>query len=390
MQIPPKKVLMSWPRPNYEHPKELRGPGLIILTAIFAPLTAAVVAIRLFTRIRISKSFGTDDILIVAAAIPAIACGVITVLGTIKYGWSRHVYDVPFDQLVLGLKLTMALECLFGVSCALTKLSLLFFTRKMIFGINSKILKWLVWITIAVVAAEMVIFCIVVIFTCRPISAYWTLSFHPQECINETAHLLIGTIINIFTDLLVVILPIPTVMGLKLPYRQRIVLALLFGAGFAVCIAGSFKTYYVHAYNVSYDKTWDSYPVWISGTIELYLGVIAASLASVKPFFARYLPAVLGTWSSQRGGHSSGYSNSRSRGRRGDNGYVSDGNGGILNSYHTTTTVASATPNGIEFVDLDKKGVMVSKYITYEANNVSKPSSIRSADATSESELRLT
>lgn len=167
MQIPPKKVLMSWPRPNYEHPKELRGPGLIILTAIFAPLTAAVVAIRLFTRIRISKSFGTDDILIVAAAIPAIACGVITVLGTIKYGWSRHVYDVPFDQLVLGLKLTMALECLFGVSCALTKLSLLFFTRKMIFGINSKILKWLVWITIAVVAAEMVIFCIVVIFTCR-------------------------------------------------------------------------------------------------------------------------------------------------------------------------------------------------------------------------------
>lgn len=63
-------------------------------------------------------------------------------------------------------------------------------------------------------------------------------------------------------------------MGLKLPYRQRIVLALLFGAGFAVCIAGSVKTYYVHAYNVSYDKTWDSYPVWISGTIELYLGVV--------------------------------------------------------------------------------------------------------------------
>ncbi|GBF61945.1 hypothetical protein TMEN_4465 [Trichophyton mentagrophytes] len=390
MQIPPKEVILSWPRPSYDHPKELRGPGLIILTAIFGPLTAAVIVVRLFTRIRISKSFGTDDILIVGAAVPAIAFGIITVLGTIKYGWSRHVYDVPVDQLVLGLKLTMVLECLFGISCALTKLSLLFFTRKMIFGINSKILKWLVYFTMAIVAAEMVIFFIVVIFPCRPVSAYWTLSFRPQECINETAHLLIGTIINIFTDFLVVILPIPTVMSLKLPYRQRIVLALLFGAGFAVCIAGSVKAYYIHVCSASHDKTWDFYPVWISGTIELYLGVIAGSLASLKPFFARYLPVILGTWSSQRGGRSSGYSGSRSRGRRGDNGYVSDSNGGILNSYHTTATVASATPNGIEFVDLDKKGVMVSKYITYEANNVSKPSSIRSADATSESELRLT
>lgn len=167
MQIPPKEVILSWPRPSYDHPKELRGPGLIILTAIFGPLTAAVIVVRLFTRIRISKSFGTDDILIVGAAVPAIAFGIITVLGTIKYGWSRHVYDVPVDQLVLGLKLTMVLECLFGISCALTKLSLLFFTRKMIFGINSKILKWLVYFTMAIVAAEMVIFFIVVIFTCR-------------------------------------------------------------------------------------------------------------------------------------------------------------------------------------------------------------------------------
>ncbi|EFR03645.1 integral membrane protein [Nannizzia gypsea CBS 118893] len=387
MQVPPMSVIKSWPHPNYENPSEVRGPGLIILTVIFVPLTAFIVMLRLFTRIRISKSFGVDDILIVGATIPAIACGVITVIGTIKFGWSRHVYDVPLSHIVLGLKLNMAIDCLFGISCALTKLSLLCFTRKLTAGTNSVIMKWLVFSSIVIVALQVIIFCIVVIFTCRPVSAYWTLSFKPQECINETAHLLAGTIINIVTDLLVVVLPIPTVMGLKLPYRQRIILALLFGAGFAVCIAGTFKIYFLYKYNISHDKTWASYPVWISGTIELYLGVIAASLASLKPLFARYLPNIMSTWSSQRG-TASGYSNSR--GRRADNRYPNDGGGGILNSYHTTTTVASATPNGIEFVDLDKKGVMVSKYITYEARNVSKPSSIQSADATSESELRLT
>lgn len=105
-------------------------------------------------------------------------------------------------------------------------------------------------------------------------SDYWTLSATPQKCINETAHLLAGGIINTITDFLVVMLPIPTVLALKLPTRQRIVLIFLFGAGFAVCIAGSFRVYYTYCLNTSYDKTWAAYPVWISGTIELYLGVV--------------------------------------------------------------------------------------------------------------------
>ncbi|EGD95458.1 hypothetical protein TESG_02939 [Trichophyton tonsurans CBS 112818] len=265
MQLPPASVILSWPRPNYENPSEVRGPLVIILNSIFASLMLFVIFIRIFSRIHVSKSFGWDDVFIIAAVIPTLGCGTITILGSIKYGWSRHVYDVPFAHLVIGLKLTMLIECLFATSCSFTKLSLLCFTHKITKGLNSRVMRTLIIVNASIVTLELIVFCIVAVFTCRPVSAYWTLSTKPQECINETAHLLGGGILNTLTDVSVVFLPFPTVMSLKLPTRQRVMLCVLFGAGF----------------------------------------VIAASLASLKPFIVRYCPALLGSLASKKTGPTS-------------------------------------------------------------------------------------
>ncbi|KAM5451801.1 hypothetical protein MaudCBS49596_003629 [Microsporum audouinii] len=385
MQLPPVSVILSWPKPNYVNPTEVRGPLIIILTSIFAPLTLFVVIIRIFSRIHVSKSFGLDDVFIIAAVIPALGCGAITVLGSVKYGWSRHVYDVPFDQLVLGLKMTMLIECLFAICCSFTKLSLLCFTRKITAGINSRVLRWLIIANVTIVTLEMVIFCIVAVFTCRPISAYWTLSTKPQDCINETAHLLGGGILNTVTDLCVVFLPFPTVMSLRLPTRQRVMLSILFGAGFIVCIAGCFRAYFLHKLNTSYDKTWAGYPLWISGTIEMYLGVIAASLASLKPFIVRYLPSFLGSLGSGRTGPTSfSFLNSYVL-RRSEPRPVEKSKLETLDSQ--AATVTSTQDCDVEFGELDPaKRAVLSKAIGYqESRNLTK-NSFRSADATSQPE----
>ncbi|EGD88723.1 hypothetical protein H112_03641 [Trichophyton rubrum D6] len=290
MQLPPVSVIASWPKPNYDNPPEVHGPAIIIMTAIFMPLMLAIIGIRIFTRIRILRSFGWDDIFIIAAALPTLGCGIITTTAAITLGWNRHIYDVPIWQLILGLRLTMLLECLFATGCTLTKLSLLFFTRKIMKGSGSPALQWTVVINIWIVAVELIIFILVVV----PVSLYWTLSILPQNCVNESAHLLASGAINTATDIIVIVLPIPSVMSLSLPTRQRIILILLFGAGFGVCIAGGVRAYYTYRLNIAHDKTWEAYYLWISGTVELYVGVIGASLASLRPFFARYFPSIFG------------------------------------------------------------------------------------------------
>lgn len=97
-------------------------------------------------------------------------------------------------------------------------------------------------------------------------------------------------------------------LKLRLPLRQRIVCALLFGAGFVVCIAGGVRIYFTYQLNTTYDKTWLAYPTWIAGTIELYLGIvstvfpllalltvqIATSIPAIKPLVIRYFPNILG------------------------------------------------------------------------------------------------
>src|SRR5258708_500681 len=91
---------------------------------------------------------------------------------------------------------------------------------------------------------------------------------------NEAAHILAAGIINTVTDFLVVLIPIPVVLKLRLPFRQRLLCAMLFGAGFIVCIAGGVRILYSYQLNSSFDKTWLFHPTWICGTIELYLGIV--------------------------------------------------------------------------------------------------------------------
>lgn len=118
----------------------------------------------------------------------------------------------------------------------------------------------------------------------RPISAYWTLSFVPQHCINENVHLTIHGSLNILWDFCAVLIPIPIVLSLHLPLRQRIIVALLFGIGFVVCLAGIVRTYYLYKATASYhDVTWDAYPAWLGTAVELYLGIVSPKFPQPPP-----------------------------------------------------------------------------------------------------------
>jgi hypothetical protein len=62
MQFPPTDVILLWPTPNYTNPSEVRGPALILMTYLLAPITSFIVAARCYTRLCISRSFGADNI----------------------------------------------------------------------------------------------------------------------------------------------------------------------------------------------------------------------------------------------------------------------------------------------------------------------------------------
>ncbi|KAL3422759.1 integral membrane protein [Phlyctema vagabunda] len=294
MQLPPLDVLATWPTPNYINPVT-RGSANTILNLILFPIVIFIVVLRVYSRTRLSKNFGADDALIVCAVLPTAGFMVLSLLGQLVYHGDRHVWDIHLDKLILGLKIELAAQVLFSAGSTLTKLSMLAMVKRIMSVSNGFMFK-LVNYAMILVVVQASVFCIVTIFQCRPPSDYWTLSFKPQpNCIYRPAHLLVAGTINTFTDFLVVIIPIPTVYHLDLGTRQRAIVILLFAVGFLVSCAGVARTVYTYRFSTSYDQTWSSFPVWISSCVELYVGIICASVPHTRLFFLHYMPSVLGS-----------------------------------------------------------------------------------------------
>lgn len=83
------------------------------------------------------------------------------------------------------------------------------------------------------------------------------------------------SIITIFLDFLLVVMPLPIVSTLQLSPKQRIAVITLFAMGFIVCIAGIVQAVYVNEALVkSFDETWDGWPLWVASAIEVDLGIV--------------------------------------------------------------------------------------------------------------------
>ncbi|KAI4600981.1 hypothetical protein KJ359_013146 [Pestalotiopsis sp. 9143b] len=273
MKLAPASVLASWPAPNYHDPVR-RGPTGQIVSIILAVVAAVVLAMRMYTRLRVVRSFGLDDVLILVAFIPSIALTVCSIYAEYQLGWDVHIWDLSFDRYSTSSQMSLATFILFDLGSNFVKLSILAMLYRLVHTSESKL-------TVMVLSVAS----FVVVTGIFPVSDYWTLSVRPQKCIDEAAHLLVAGVTNILTDFAIVVLPIRMTASLQLPRRQHYILYALFCTGFCACAVGVVRTYYTWVFTTNYDKTWYGWAVWVSSTIELYVGIACASIPACRHFF---------------------------------------------------------------------------------------------------------
>lgn len=70
------------------------------------------------------------------------------------------------------------------------------------------------------------------LFACKPIAASWDPLLLPTAvCLNRGGIYIAQAVIGIVTDVLLLALPIPTVLKLQMPNKQKIGLVGIFGVG---------------------------------------------------------------------------------------------------------------------------------------------------------------
>lgn len=108
--------------------------------------------------------------------------------------------------------------------------------------------------------------------------AYWDVRpKYEHKCLNEGKNVFAASIVNIFTDLLVTVVPMPLIWSLKLPKRQRLAVISVFGLGVMVNVAGSIRTVLVFRSSIeSYDETWMTWPMVLVSALEINIGLVRA------------------------------------------------------------------------------------------------------------------
>ncbi|KAF5506532.1 Satratoxin biosynthesis SC1 cluster protein 4 [Colletotrichum siamense] len=286
MRFPPPEVVKSWPPPNHVDPEE-RGPALLIIESISLSFALICLLLRLYVRIFMMRKSWWDDWLMVGAAIFSISVTICVILATQLYGWNLHIWDTTFVQRMQGRQISIVGQTLFIFASGLSKLSIL--TSYLRIAPLGSTFQRVTQVTIGAVLALIIIFLMVLWTQCIPIWHYWDLTVLDRNCMAEWPPLAGQTITTVITDIIVYLLPMPTLFRLRLPVLQRIVLIILFSLGTVVVVAGIMRTwwtYYVE--EMTYDVTWDGFELWIWTALEANLAIICGCV----PVLRRLLPSM--------------------------------------------------------------------------------------------------
>ncbi|KAF2771064.1 hypothetical protein EJ03DRAFT_44847 [Teratosphaeria nubilosa] len=283
MRLPPLDILLTWPTPNYEHPKT-HGPALLCVNLIFITLVIIAVLGRFYSRIVVKKWYGADDTMCALALLCTIGMTVVVILANEKFGWNRHEWDVSASMVAGANKIAFVAKLMFSLAATFTRLSLIIFYFRLIKDSSMPWFRWVLHASWLWTVAVCIIFVCETIWLCVPTQAYWELlPKGPYRCLNEGTVMLAGGIINCVSDLLTTVLPIPIIAKLQMPLKQKIGVGVLLSLGLIVTIAGIVRTVFIWESLIArYDETWYSYPLWIAAAIEIDLAVICACAPSWK------------------------------------------------------------------------------------------------------------
>ncbi|KAF2458808.1 hypothetical protein BDY21DRAFT_363004 [Lineolata rhizophorae] len=272
------------------------GPTVTAVAIIFAVLSAITIFLRMFSRSWVVGKVGPDDILMCIATLLAWAFIAATILA-VNHGLGDHIEAVMArgtDNLVSYSQIVWLSSIFYNACLGFIKMSVLALYMRL----GDRLLRKLAMIMFGVVACQCVANVASCIFQCDPIPAAWDITITEKRCIDINAFYLANAACNIFTDLLTYTLPIKMIFHLQIPQKQKIALGVILSLGLLACISSIIRITFIPKMLTSPDATYVISDAMYWSVIETNIGILAASIPSFKALAKRYLPRILGEYSS--------------------------------------------------------------------------------------------
>ncbi|KAF2003479.1 hypothetical protein P154DRAFT_401435, partial [Amniculicola lignicola CBS 123094] len=262
-----------------------KGPQVLAIVIVFPLLATIIVSLRLYTRLLVVNAASYEDSAIFFALLFSIATSICQGF-QVYNGMGRHIQSLTLEQGIGSLKALFASIITYNFCLTLVKLSIaLQYIR---IATDKTVQKWC-WAFICLLLASCAQTFIAHIFTCYPVAKFWDDRI-PGKCINKSALWYANAGINISQDLCLIVLPIFILRKLLMPTKQKYYLMLILGLGGFASLASILRLHTLYVVDISHDITWDNPGTATWSSIEVNIGIICASLPTLRAFLAQWFP----------------------------------------------------------------------------------------------------
>ncbi|PSR80260.1 hypothetical protein BD289DRAFT_441093 [Coniella lustricola] len=266
--------------------------SLVIISITLATLTLLVNIMRLAFRHFVSTSgLQGDDWAIVPPLVVGLFVNVVIVVKAIPNGLGQDIWRLTPGQITRFAMWFYIIELSYFFDMACLKLSILIFYMR-VFDFTD--IRGLLQATAIFTCLYGVAFVLAGMFQCWPISYFWTKwdGEHAGKCFDVNALGWANAAISIATDFWMLALPLSQLRALRLPWRKKVGVSLMFMVGIVITIFSIIRLKALVRYVNSPNVTFDNFGVFVWSTLEVNIGMICACMPVMRQMLAWLLPSV--------------------------------------------------------------------------------------------------
>ncbi|KAH6638620.1 hypothetical protein BKA67DRAFT_588981 [Truncatella angustata] len=260
-----------------------RSAGVFAVAVAFLVLTWIMVPLRVYVRAVMTKSFGLDDwLLMVTQAL--FTTYLSSQLGGWYYGTGRHRADLTPENNSKALNFWFICEIFYVLTATFIKLAV------GVFLLRLSVVQFHTWFLRILMAGSVVFgtsYLFIVLFQCQPISTFWAEApGTPGKCLANNPVAIatyVASVINCLADWAFGILPMFIVWSLNMKKKLRIIVMFILGFASIGSTATIVRMFYIPDMLNGRDFLWTTTNFAIWSTVEPGIGIIATSIATLRP-----------------------------------------------------------------------------------------------------------
>ncbi|KAL2142000.1 hypothetical protein VTI28DRAFT_1736 [Corynascus sepedonium] len=270
-----------------------RAAGYEAVSIVLAVFSCGMVVLRLGFKLLVTRSLSADDYAVAVLVAFAIPCIAIIHVGSIPNGVGQDIWTLEPEKITKFLFYFYLMAVFYFAEVSLVKLCILLFYLRIFPGQN---VRRLLWGTLAFNVVWGVVYFIIAIFQCQPISFFWTHwdGEHEGHCINSNAFAWSNAAISIVLDFWMLAIPLIQVKSLNLNWKKKIGVTFMFVVGTFVTVVSVIRLQSLVVFASSDNATSDNFPVSLWSTVEINAGLICTCMPTMRLILVRLFPRIAG------------------------------------------------------------------------------------------------